>query len=119
VKKVAFDGVMENAYGKPVTPALPYAGSFMAYENVTEIKDRNDYPSDDEIIAFRNNQRKANERQKAMTAVLDAAGYVKPTLENDQQLQLRSMYKVFIAAKKTPEEARALASSTLGVEWAD
>jgi hypothetical protein len=113
MKNERFSGTIESAYGKPVTPALKFDGTFDAYESVEEIRVKNDYPSDDEIVAFKNNQRKANSRQKAMQAALDAAGYEKPTLENDRALQVRTLVKVFLAAGKSEAEATALAESTL------
>lgn len=119
MKTETFKGTIENAYGKAVSPALEFSGSFQAFENVDELKEKNEYPSEKEIVSFVNNQRKANERQKVMTQVLTDAGYEKPTLETDAQLQLRTLYTVYIAAKKTPEEARNLAASTLGVDWVD
>lgn len=113
MKSERFSGTIESAYGKPVTPAIKFDGTFDAYESVEEIRSKNDYPSDDEIVAFKNNQRKANARQKAMQAALDAAGYEKPTLENDRALQVRTLVKVFLAAGKSEAEATALAESTL------
>lgn len=119
MKAETFKGTIESAYGKPVSPALKFEGEYQAFETVPELREKNEYPSDEELVAFVNNKRKANARQKSMQAALDAAGYEKPTLETDAQLQLRTLYKVFIAAGKPEAEARALASSTLGVEWAE
>jgi hypothetical protein len=117
MKVVKFEGTIENAYGKPVQPALAFTGQFDAFETIDEIRAKNEYPSDDEVITFVNNKRKANARQKSMGSALEAAGFEKPTLENDEQLRLRTLYKVFVASGKDEAEARALASSTIGVEW--
>lgn len=114
MKSEKFSGTIESAYGKPVTPSLKFDGTFDAYESVEEIRAKNDYPSDDEIVSFTNNKRKANARQKAMQSALDAAGYEKPTLENDRALQVKTLVKVFMAAGKSEAEATALAESTLG-----
>jgi hypothetical protein len=119
MKSEKFSGTIESAYGKPVSPALKFEGDYQAFETISELREKNEYPSDDEIVSFVNNKRKANARQKSMQAALDAAGYEKPTLETDPQLQLRTLYKVFVAAGKPEAEAKALASSTLGVEWTD
>ena len=119
MKTEKFSGTIESAYGKPVSPAIKFEGEYSAFESVEEVRTKNEYPSDDEVVTFVNNKKKANARQKAMQAALDAAGYEKPTLETDPQLQLRTLYKVFIASGKSETEARALASSTLGVEWAE
>jgi hypothetical protein len=114
MKRVKFEGTIENAYGKSVSPALNFEGFYDAFENPEECRNRGEWPKDSEVLDWRNSQRKANERQKSMTAALTAAGYEKPTLESDVQLQLKSLIKTYMAAKKTFEEAKAIAESTLG-----
>jgi hypothetical protein len=117
MKTVKFDGTIESAYGNPVSPALSFAGEYQAFENIDEVRQKNEVPSDDEVVTFCNNKRKANARQKSMTAALEAAGIEKPTLETDALLRLKTLYKVFIASGKSEQEARDLATSTIGVEW--
>jgi hypothetical protein len=119
MKTETFKGTIESAYGKPVSPILKFEGEYQAFETVDELKEKNEFPKDEDIVDFVNNRRKANARQKAMQAQLDNAGYEKPTLDTDPQLQLKTLYKVFIAAGKSDAEARAIASSTLGVEWSE
>ena len=114
MKTMKFEGTIENAYGKPVSPALKFEGSYDTFENAEEMRNKGEWPKDSEIVDWRNSQRKANERQKSMTAALTAAGYEKPTLESDVQLQLKSLIKIYVAAKKPYDEAKALAESTLG-----
>jgi hypothetical protein len=132
MKTEKFSGEIENAYGKPLhelalkegsTPLakgskLKYDASYNAYETAEEVKTGNDWPKDEDVVKFVNTQKKANARQKAMQAAQDAAGIIKPTLENDDQLKLKKMYDIFIAAKNTPDEARAKASAALGIDWA-
>ena len=109
-----------TAYGKKLDTPIPFTFSWKAYENIEEVKAANDLPSDEEVVKFRNNQKELSARGKALTAALDAAGYKKPTIENDEQLRLREMFKVLMASKKyTEEQARTLASTTLEIEWAD
>jgi hypothetical protein len=119
MKNETFSGTMESAYGKTLETAIPFSGNYNAYSSVDEVKAANDYPSDKEIVDFRNAQRKATEVQKARTAALDAAGIIKPTLENDEQLRLRGLYKILKAAGKSHDEARTTAAATLNAEWAD
>jgi hypothetical protein len=119
MKDVTFTATTETAYGKPLPTPIKYSGSYKAFETITEVRNVGEFPSDDEVVTFVNNKRKAAARQKSLTAALEAAGYEKPTLENDPQLQLKTLYKVYIAAGKSDDEARALASSTLGVAWDD
>lgn len=118
MKTEKFKGTMENAYGKPLPTPIAFAGEYDAFENLQEVKDKNEYPKDEEIVDFANNRRKAAARQKQMQAALDAAGIEKPTLDNDPQLQLKTVYKALIAAGKSEAEARNIASATLGVAWA-
>lgn len=109
--------VAKTAYGKALDSDLEYSFSWEDYESIDEVKSAKDELSDKEVVKVRNNERKANARQKALTIALDNAGVVKPTLENDPQLRLRRMYDILIAAKKSHAEARELASVTLGIEW--
>lgn len=114
MKSETFKGTIESAYGNPLATALKFEGSFDAYETYEEAQTANDLPSRDEQVAFVNNKRKANARQKSMQAALDAAGISKPTLE-DPQVQLRTMIKVLVASGRSDAEATQLAEATLGV----
>jgi hypothetical protein len=69
---------------------------------------------------------KASARTTALTAALEAAGIVRPTAENDDQIRLRDIYKTLLTAKTksgekkyTEEQARQLASDMTEVEWDD
>ena len=117
MKTETFKGTIESAYGQPLDSPLKFDGSFQAYESYDEAKTANDLPNQDEQLAFTNNKRKANARQKSMQAALDAAGINKPTLE-DPQFQLKSMIKILVTAGRSEEAARQLAETTLGVKLA-
>lgn len=127
-----FKGTIESAYGQTLQTPLKFEGSFDAFgvekptsdadhaAAIEEIKAKNEFPKDEDIVNFVNNKRKANARQKSMQAAMDAAGIVKPTLETDEQLQLRTIYKALVASGKyTDEKAKEIASTTLGVQWAE
>ncbi len=114
MKSETFKGTIESAYGSPLATALKFEGSFDAYETYDEAQAANDLPNKDEQLAFTNNKRKANARQKSMQSALDTAGITKPTLE-DPQFQLKSMIKILVTAGKTEDVARQIAESTLGV----
>lgn len=109
----------KTAYNKVLETPVTYEFSWSAYDNHSEVVAAHDTLNDDEVVKVRNRERQAKARQAALTAALDAAGIEKPNLENDPQFRLAQMYKILIAAKKTHEEARALAASTLGLEWED
>jgi hypothetical protein len=117
VKNETFEGVMENAYGKPLATPIKFGGTYEAFESRDEIVAARKDLSDKEIVDVVNNKEKANARQKAMQAALDAAGIVKPTLETDTQLRLRKMYDVLVANGSTHDEARAIAATTLKLTW--
>lgn len=132
MKTVNFTGTMKNAHGvkltklklkdgSPVTfKSLDYAGDYKQYESKDEMIAAEGFPSDEDIVAWRNTLVKNAARAKAANNALDAANVQKPDLENDEQLRLKSMLKVLLAdGKKTEAEARAIASQVLGIEWAD
>ena len=109
-----------TAYGKALPQPIKYEYTWEVYQNIDEVKAKGDMLSDDEVIKVRNTERQQNARQKALQAALDAAGVVKPTIENDEQLRLRDMVKVLLSSKRyTEEQARQLASQTLGIQWAE
>lgn len=113
MKSENFSGTIENAYGNALPKAVKFEGSFDSYETIDEVKASNDLPSNDDIVKFVNSQRKANARQKAMTAALDAAGIQKPTLE-DKGEQYKQMVKILVTSGKSQPEAKRLATATLG-----
>lgn len=117
MKAESFKGTIESAYGSPLATAIKFEGSFDAYESYDEASTANDLPSHDEQVAFVNNKRKANARQKSMQAALDAAGIVKPTLE-DPQVQLKQIIKALEASGRSTADAVKLAETTLGVKLA-
>ena len=115
MKTEKFTGTIESAYGKVLPSKLSFAGEFQAYETVEELREKNEYPKDTEIVAFVNAKEKANARQKSMNEALTAAGIQKPTME-DPQVQLATMIKVLVASGRSEDDARSLAETTLGVK---
>lgn len=115
METIKFSGVMENAYGQKLAKPLSFEGVFQAFQTIDEIPE-NERPSEDEILNFVNNKRKANARQKAMNDVLIANNIQKPTLEDSVELQVSTMKKVLLASGKySDEQAEQLAKQTLGV----
>ena len=117
MKSTTFEGVIENAYGKKLDAPITFSATFDAYENHDEVVAEKDELKPQEVVDFRNAQKKANARQKAMQVALDAAGVVKPTLENDSQLRLRKMYDIFVANGSSHDEARTNAATALNLTW--
>jgi hypothetical protein len=115
MKTEKFDGSMDSAFGVSLPTTIKFEGTYEAYETYDEADEANDLPSRDEQLTFCNNKRKANARQKAMNAALNAAGIVKPTLE-DPQVALKSVIKAMIAQGKSEAEATAIAEQVIGVK---
>lgn len=110
----------KTAYGKTLETPVAYSYDWEIYDTFAELVAAKDELTNDEQVKVRNVEHQSNARQKALTAALDAAGIEKPTLENDEQLRLKEMFKVLMSSKKyTEDAARAMASSTLGIEWAE
>lgn len=110
----------ETAYGKKLESPIDYTYTFDVYADGAELQAAKDELTLDEQVKVRNTERQSNARQKALAAALDAAGIVKPTIENDEQLRLRDMFKVLMSSKRyTEEAARELAATTLGLTWAE
>lgn len=116
MKTEKFSGTMESAYGQPLQKPIKFDGAFEAFDSLDEVKTANEYPSNDELVTFVNNKRKANARQKAMNAALTAAGIEKPTLE-DPKVQYQQMVKVLLAAGKSEDDARQAANALLGTSF--
>jgi len=114
-----FSGVIENFYSKPLVPKLAYEAEYVKFLTEDEVRAAGEWPKNSEIVDGVNARRKATARQKAMQAAVDDAGIVRPTLENDDQLKLKGMVKILVAAGKSEAEARDIASTTLGIAWTD
>lgn len=119
--------VATTAYGKKLDSPLTYDYAWTTYKNYDELVAAKDELTNDEQVKVRNTERQNNARQKALQAALDAAGIVKPTAENDPQIGLRDMFKTLQTAKipgtqerkYTDAQAREIAATTLGVDWAE
>ena len=116
----------KTAYGKPLDTPITYSFKWSEYDTPAEVVAAKAEMTLEEQRKTRNAESLANARSKALKSALDDAGIVKPTLENDEQFALREMLKNLMAAKLpdgskrfTEEQARALASQTLGYTWAD
>lgn len=103
----SFDGVMENAYGKALPSPIKYSASYEKLLSYDAIPAK-ELPDHDDILDVVNNARKANARQKAMQAALDAAGIVKPTLETSVDLQVSNIVKSLLAAKNADGSSKYL-----------
>jgi len=125
VKKTA-TATAETAYLRKLETPITFEFSWDEYETHDEVVAAKDELSNVEVVKYRNNEHKANARTKALNAALDAAGIVKPTAENDDQVRFNDMVKTLRTAKRpdgeplyTVEAARTLAATSLGLNLSD
>ena len=133
MKTETFEGVINSAYGFKLDESIKFSGSFDAFELsdtyvdtalTYEPADLGDTISDvitlGDLYAMVNNKRKANARQKAMQAALDAAGVSKPVMDDSdsgKQIALKSMIKAMVATgTHTESQAQQVAETALGVK---
>ena len=108
-----------TAYGKPLDTPIQFDVKWSTFETTEELVAAGETLSIEAQRKAVNAKRLAKAVAAAKTAALTAAGYEKPNIENDEQEQLKAIYRVFIAKKFSPEAARAKAAETLGIEWDD
>lgn len=129
-KKVS--GKAAAAYGKPLHvldnesgtklakgTELEFAGTYTEYETAPELRGAGQWPTDDKIVMWYNASARNNARNKAQTAAFDAAGIIKPTIENDPLLRLRDMMKILIASGQTEDEAKDNAAAMLKIDLSE
>lgn len=154
-----FDGELKNYWGKPLTKlyvkdgegqklntvrTLKYDGDYEAYgvdkdekayldadwsDAIAEMRSKNDFPTDKEIVQMRNAKRLAAAKANAATKELAKGGFIQPTTENDSQLRLKQAFNLYwqsmdasvrdadpVAARAN---ARAEAAAFVKAAWED
>jgi hypothetical protein len=120
MKNLTDSSVAKTANGKKLDNPIKYEFSWSEFADYAEVVSEKKVPTEAEIVSFLNSTAKSNARQAALTAALTAAGIEKPTIENDPQLRLRTVYKSIMAGGDVTEaEARAMASQVTKVQWAE
>lgn len=107
-----FAGTISSAYGQPLAKSLKFSGTYEAYATIEELQAEKDDLTDHERLEYRNNQKKANARQKAMQVVLDVAGVQKPTLE-DPEVALKNMIRAMVAQGHSEARATQICTAAL------
>lgn len=113
MKATPFKGDITTAYGKKLAKALSYSGSFDAYESIEEIRAEKDFPTDKEILDFRNAERKANAVSQERNKALEAAGYEKPQ-PKDPAVVYANFVKQLRLSGKSQKAADTMAVEILG-----
>jgi hypothetical protein len=109
-----------SARGQNFSPAVEFTFDVNLYETKDELIAAKDELTHDEQVKVRNAERITRARQAAQNAKLDEMGVEKQDINNNDQIRLREFFKILMSSKKyTEEQARALAATQLGVEWAE
>lgn len=113
--------VLDNESGTklPIGTEIAFAGTYTEYGSAGELRDAGQWPPDDKIVMWYNASARNNARNKAQTAAFEAAGIIKPTIENDPMLRLRDMMKILMASGQTEDEARDNAAAMLKIDLSD
>lgn len=129
MKQIPFESTVTSAFGKPLSayngkdgkplPAeMIVKGTYDAFDDIHEVRDKGEFPSEKQIVNMLNNQSKANAKAKAVADALEAAGVTKPTLETDAQLRLKNIIDAVVADGKTPRAVAIQQAETLvGAKW--
>lgn len=110
----------KRAYNKDLETPVKFSFTWKIFQTEEEMVAAGAQMSLKQQLKAVNAAAKQTARQASLTEALTAAGIVRPTIENDDQLRLKNMYTVLMSSKRYSEdEARELASNTLGIEWAE
>lgn len=120
MKELSKNTSTKRAYNRDLPEKVPFSFKWKIFENAEEMVAAGGQLTLKQQLKAVNAANKQTARQAALTEALEAAGIVRPTIENDDQLRLKNMFTVLMSSKRySEEEAREIASTNLGVEWAD
>ena len=132
MKTKTVSGVARSAFGKALHlldttsgvklakgSELKFSGVATLFETAEEVKAQGKWPAEDDIVKFVNRDIIGAARNKAQTVAFDAAGIIKPTIENDESLRLRDMVKLLKAAGQSEDEANTNARIMLKMDEQD
>lgn len=108
-----FVGTADSAYGTKLPETLKFEVKAELFDSYDEMVAQNALLSPAEQLKARNTQIRNKARASAQQAAFDAAGIVKPTLEDSEELRIMGIAKSFIAKGMDPEKARARAVKIL------
>lgn len=117
-------GYYKDANGVPLK-SFTYKFQHSAFtedeEGEKELQEKNEVLTLAEQVKVRNAEKVGKARAAALAKELEARGVIKPTAENDEQILLKDIFDKLVLSKKyaTTEEARAMASTVTGIDWAE
>jgi len=101
-------GSVSEFMGQAVSPAIDYSFEFSVYENLTEAKASENWPSDNEILKWVN---QTSERSAKASAYQKAIADLKKTYENSPAYKLAQAVKTLTALGYSQAEAEAIAQA--------
>jgi hypothetical protein len=113
MKTETYKGEITTFLGKKIVPALKYDGNFNAFTSADEIRLANEWPTEKEVIEWRNAERKAVAVSKSRAQILEDNGYEKPAA-NDPVVVFAGMVKTLKLAGKSEKAAVKQAQLMLG-----
>jgi len=133
LKTKQVSGVARRAYGKefdelqyaegftplPKGTEVSFSGPANLFTTIEEVRNAGKYPDDSKIVDYVNRDVVNTARNKAQNAAFDAAGIIKPTINNDADKRLADMVKLLKAAGQSEEEATTTARIMLKMDAPD
>jgi hypothetical protein len=126
MRTLKFDGTISSAFSQKLDRPLKFKGEYEAFgpekDNYTdadwdaaieEIRAKNEFPKNEDIVNYVNNKRLANARQQKMNEVLNENGIERPNLETSEKFRYDTMVKTLLASGMKEAEARTTASTIL------
>jgi len=103
---------------------VDFAGTFESFgeevaKAIEEIRAKDKYPSDTDIIAFANERAKQAARQKAMLKAVTDAGFIQPTLKEDIGLRVAKFKAILKGSYEDLDDATLTLMAEQMVKAAD
>jgi len=111
MKTESFEGTVEAYQGKPLTTPISFKGNVEVYSNLDEVKQSEDWPSDNEILKIVNTKLVTSAKAKAYQ---EATKDLKAAYEASPEFKKNNLIKAAVAAGFSQADAEALATSKLG-----
>lgn len=111
MKKVPFEGKVEEYQGKRLDTPISFSGEADAYENIAELKASEDWPGDSEILKMVNSRKLTSAKAQAYQTSTKS---LKEQYEASADYKKAQLVKAAMAAGFSAQEAEALAASKLG-----
>ena len=103
-----FSGTVDTYQGQPVSPVIAYSGEAEQYENLTEAKQSEDWPGDNEILKWINTRSLTAAKAKKYQEVTKT---LKENYEKSPAYLRKQFVDAALLAGMQPDAANALADS--------